>query len=50
VPLLCIRVLRVFVLVVWCTCAAFSQIVWHPLVNVVDIAGVLRPVLCAGVL
>ena len=24
---------------VWCTCAAFAQIVRHPLVNVVDIAG-----------
>ena len=45
VPLLCIRVLRAFVLGVWCTCAAFSQIVRHPLVNVVDIAGVRRPVL-----
>ena len=45
VPLLCIRVLRPFVLAVWCTCAAFSQIVRHPLVNVVDIAGVRRPVL-----
>ena len=40
VPLLCIPVLRAFVLGVWCTCAAFSQIVRHPLVNVVDIAGV----------
>ena len=38
VPLLCIPVLRAFVLGVWCTCAAFSQIVRHPLVNVVDIA------------
>ena len=36
------------VLGVWCTCAAFAQIVRHPLVNVVDIAGVHRPVLCAG--
>ena len=45
VPLLCIRVLRAFVLGVWCTCAGFSQIVRHPLVNVVDIAGVHRPVL-----
>ena len=49
VPLLCIRVLRAFVLGVWCTCAGFSQIVRHPLANVVDIAGVCRPVLCAGV-
>jgi len=48
VPLLCIPVLRAFVLGVWCTRAAFSQIVRHPLVNVVDIAGVRRPMLCAG--
>jgi len=44
----CVLELCAFVLVVWCTCAAFAQIVRHPLVNVVDIAGVRRPVLCAA--
>ena len=44
----CVLELCAFVLGVWCTCAAFAQIVRHPLVNVVDIAGVRRPVLCAG--
>ena len=49
VPFLCIPVLRAFVLGVWCICAAFSQILRHPLVNermpLVNIAEVCRPVL-----
>ena len=48
VPMRCVLELCAFVLGVWCTCAAFSQIVRHPLVNVVDIAWVRRPVLCSG--
>ena len=48
VPMRCVLELCTLVLGVWCTCAAFAQIVRHPLVNVVDIAGVHRPVLCAG--
>eukprot|EP00802_Teleaulax_amphioxeia_P024268 Tamp_24947.p4 GENE.Tamp_24947~~Tamp_24947.p4 ORF type:complete len:110 (+),score=11.79 Tamp_24947:408-737(+) len=44
----CVLELCAFVLGVWCTCAAFSQIVRHPLVNVFDIAWVRRPVLCSG--
>jgi len=48
VPLRCVLELCTLVLGVWGTCAAFAQIVRHPLVNVVDIAGVHRPVLCAG--
>ena len=47
VPMRCVLELCILVLGVWCTCAAFAQIVRHPLVNVVDIAGVRRPVLCA---
>ena len=48
VPMRCVLELCTLVLGVWCTCAAFAQIVRHPLVNVVDIAGVHRPVLSAG--
>ena len=48
VPMRCVLELCTLVLGVWCTCAAFAQIVRHPLVNVVDIAGVHRLVLCAG--
>ena len=44
----CVLELCTLVLGGWCTCATFAQIVRHPLVNVVDIAGVHRPVLCAG--
>ena len=48
VPMRCVLELCTLVLGVWCTCAAFAQIVRHPLVIIVDIAGVHRPVLCAG--
>jgi hypothetical protein len=48
VPMRCVLELCALVLGVWCTCAAFAQIVRRPLVNVVDIAGVHRAVLCAG--
>ena len=48
VPMRCVLELCTLVLGVWCTCAAFAQIVRRPLVNVVDIAGVHRAVLCAG--
>ena len=46
VPMLCVPVLRVFVLGV---CPAFVYIVRPSPVNVVDITGVRRPVLRAGV-
>jgi len=39
VPMRCVLELCALVLGVWCTCAAFAQIVRRPLVNVVDIAG-----------
>ena len=39
VPMWCGLELCTLVLGVWCTCAAFAQIVRRPLVNVVDIAG-----------
>ena len=42
VPMRYVRELCTLVVGVWCTCAAFDQIVRHPLVNVVDIAGVHR--------
>ena len=44
----CVLELCILVLGVWCTCAAFAQIVRHPLGIIVDISGVHRPVLCAG--
>ena len=44
----CVLELCAFVLGVWCACAAFVYIVRTSLVKVVDIAGVRRPVLCAG--
>ena len=48
VPMRCVLELCTLVLGVWCTCAALAQIVRRPLVNVVDITGVHRAVLCAG--
>ena len=48
VPMRCVLELCILVLGVWCTCAAFAQIVRHPLGIIVDISGVHRPVLCAG--
>ena len=48
VPVLCVLGLCAFVLGVWCACVAFVYIVRPSPVNVVDIMGVRRPVLCAG--
>ena len=48
VPMRCVLELCILVLGVWCTCAAFAQIVRHSLVIIADISGVPRPVLCAG--
>ena len=48
VPVLCVLGPCTFVLVVWCACVALVYKVRPSPVNVVDITGVRRPVLCAG--